>query len=140
FATTVRPLQTFFEGFIYAVTPIIGILLATGTFGISLAFKYLITLLWIQLWKPILSIANLYIITAASGALSTFDDENINSIYSIGGMYHQISHWMGVGGMMAAATPMLALMLVTGSAYAMTNIAGRISGGDHINEKLRVPD
>lgn len=140
FATTIRPLQTFFEGFIYAVAPIIGILLATGTFGISLAFKYLVTLLWIQLWKPILSIANLYIITAASGALSAFDDENLNSFYSIDTMYQSISHWMGVGGMMAAATPMLALMLVTGSTYAMTNIAGRISGGDHINEKMRSPD
>jgi hypothetical protein len=40
-----------------------------------------------------------------------------------------------IASMMLTATPILALMIVTGSFYAMTSLASRMSGGDHFNEK-----
>lgn len=140
FMSVVRPMQTFFEGFVYALTPLIGVLIIMGSFGMTLAFKYLQTLLWIQFWLPVLSIVNLYIHVGATEALSSFDNPDMTSIYSLMGTYDVLQQWVSVGGMLAAATPVISLFLVTGSTYAMTSLAGKISGADHVNEKAASPD
>ncbi|CAM5558695.1 conjugal transfer protein TraG N-terminal domain-containing protein [Eoetvoesiella caeni] len=140
FMTVVRPMQTFFEGFVYAITPLMAVLMIAGSFGMSLAFKYLQTLFWIQLWLPILSIINLYISTAAAGEMSVYDDTNMTSMYALSGINDVLQNWIATGGMLAAATPVISLFVVTGSTYAMTSIAGRIGGSDHINEKTSTPD
>ena len=46
--TVVRPMLTFFEGFIYAITPIIAFIVVMGSFGVQLAGKYVQTILWRQ--------------------------------------------------------------------------------------------
>src|SRR5699024_10038774 len=43
------------------------------------------------------------------------------------------------GGMLMTATPLLALMVVTGSTYAFTTLARRLNGGDHVDEKVMAP-
>ncbi len=45
FMTVVRPMLTFFEGFIYAITPIIAFIIVMGSFGLQLAGKYVQTIL-----------------------------------------------------------------------------------------------
>ena len=47
---------------------------------------------------------------------------------------------IAVGGMMMAATPVLSLMVITGSVYAFTQLTSRMQGADHINEKIVAPD
>lgn len=138
FMTVVKPMMTFFEGFVYAITPIMGFLFVLGGFGMSLAGKYLQTLLWIQLWMPVMSIINLYIHTAVSGKLSSID--GMNSIYGINESSEVLAHWISTGGMLFAATPVISLFIVTGSTYAFTSLAGRINGADHVNEKLASKD
>ncbi|MCV5888804.1 conjugal transfer protein TraG N-terminal domain-containing protein, partial [Escherichia coli] len=64
FMSVVRPMLTFFEGFVYAITPIMGFIIVMGSMGMTLAGKYFQTVLWIQLWMPVLSITNLFIHTA----------------------------------------------------------------------------
>lgn len=140
FMSTIRPLQTFFEGLVYALTPLIGVLVVMGTFGISLVGKYFQTMLWIQLWLPTLSIINLYIYTAASGELASYNNEKFASIYSLAGVNDILQNWVGVGAMLAASTPVIALFLVSGSSYAMMGIAGRVSGADHVKEQTTTPD
>ncbi|NMU29473.1 hypothetical protein HKB21_28090, partial [Vibrio parahaemolyticus] len=44
FMTVVRPMLTFFEGFIYAITPIIAFIIVMGGFGLQLALKYVQTM------------------------------------------------------------------------------------------------
>lgn len=139
FMKTVRPLQTFFEGFVYGITPILAMLIITGSFGFSMAGKYLQVLFWVQLWLPLLSIVNLYILSSASGEIAAYDDPNLNSIYSIEGIHESIQTWIGIGGMLAASVPMIALFVVTGSTYAFTQIAGRLQGQDHFDEKMSTP-
>src|SRR5699024_1353482 len=140
FMTTVRPLQTFFEGFVYGITPILAMLIVTGSFGFSMAGKYLQLLFWVQLWLPLLSIINLYIMSSAAGEIQTYDDPNITSMYALEGLSESVQHWVSIGGMLAAAVPMIALFVVTGSTYAFAQIAGRIQGQDHFNEKINTPD
>lgn len=138
FMTVVRPMMTFFEGFIYAITPLMGFLFVLGTFGQRLAIRYFQTVLWIQLWMPVLSICNLYIVLAANGQISTIGD--LTSFYAIDEASKRLENWLATGGMLAASTPIISLFLVTGSTYAFTTLASRLGGGDHINEKIASND
>ncbi len=141
FMTTVRPFLTFFEGFVYAITPILAFILVLGKPGISLAGKYCQVIIWIQLWLPVLSIVNLYIHSAASGQLQAMTgNDPLTSMYIVNKSSNIIQTWIATGGMLAAATPIISLFILTGSTYAFTSLAGRMSGGDSINEKAVVPD
>lgn len=143
FMTVARPLMAFFEGFIYAVTPVLAFLIMLGGMGLSLAMKYVQSLLWIQLWMPTLAITNLYIHTAVTHEMASklnVGGEAINSMYALNTSADILGNWIAVGGMLAAATPMISLFFVTGSTYAFTSLAQRIGGADHVNEKLATPD
>lgn len=139
FLSVARGLMAFFEGFIYAITPIIGFLIAIGSFGASLAGKYFLTVVWIQLWLPILSILNLY---TNVGARAAFAKTTLGeaSFFTLNAVWTEAQNWVATGGMLTAATPMLALFLITGSTYAFTALAGRMGGQDHFNEKIQTPD
>lgn len=140
FMTTVRPMMTFFEGFVYAITPIMAFIIVLGSAGISMIVKYFQTVIWIQLWMPVLSIINLYIVTAAYGDINRFAVGGLNSLYALSGAGDKLDSWIATAGMLAAATPMISLFIVTGSTYAFTSLASRVGGSDHLNEKLSAPD
>jgi conjugal transfer mating pair stabilization protein TraG len=146
FLSTVRPMLALIEGFVYAVTPLMGFLIVIGAFGVKLVGKYIQMLVWIQLWMPVLAIINLYLYMAASAELAA--DAGATSgvpvaLDSLYGLYRSdeiLANWLATGGMLAAATPVLTLMLVTGSTYAWASLAQRMNGADHINEKIATPD
>jgi len=142
FMAVVRPMVTFFEGFIYAITPVMAFLLVLGAVGIGLAGKYFLVLFWIQLWMPVLSIVNLFINTAAAWRIGQLNSDNfgMTSMYALSTGSDILQNWIATGGMLAAATPIIALFIVTGSSYAFTHLAGRINGADHINERMASPD
>lgn len=143
FMTVARPLMTFFEGFIYAVTPVLAFLIMLGGFGLQLAVKYMQSLLWIQLWMPTLAITNLYIHSSVSYEMASklsVGSEPLNSMYALNSAADILSNWIAVGGMLAAATPVISLFFVTGSTYAFTSLAQRIGGADHADEKQMSPD
>lgn len=140
FMTVVRPMMTFFEGFVYAITPIMAFIVVLGATGITMIGKYFQTVLWIQLWMPVLSIINLYIITAANGDLARFSVGGLNSLYALSGAGDRLDTWIATGGMLASATPVISLFIVTGSTYAFTTLASRVGGSDHLNEKISSPD
>ncbi|TFI47036.1 conjugal transfer protein TraG [Diaphorobacter sp. DS2] len=140
FMTVVRPMMTFFEGFVYAITPIMAFLVVLGSAGIAMIGKYFQTVLWIQLWMPVLSVINLYIVTAANGDLSRFAMGGLNNLYALSGAGDRLDTWIATGGMLASATPVISLFIVTGSTYAFTTLASKVSGADHLNEKMATPD
>lgn len=137
-----RPMMTFFEGFVYAITPLAAFMIVMAGKGIQLAGKYLQTLMWIQLWMPVLSIINLYIYTRSQRVMTDFiasggDPTSLEGILHI---TNELSNQLATGGMLAAATPVISLFIVTGSNYAFTSLAQRTAGSDHINEKMTSPD
>lgn len=141
FMTVVDPVLAFFEGFIYGITPIMAFIIMLGGMGISLAMKYILVLIWVQLWYPILSITNLYLYVAASGELEkVLGSKDITSMYGLNEAGDVLQNWIATGGMLAAATPMLALFIITGSTYTFNSLASRVNGADHINEKMMSPD
>lgn len=141
FLNSVKPIMSFIEGFFYAISPFAGIMVWLGMMGLNIFFKYLIMLIWIQLWLPILSIANLFITTSASRALNALPkNSNGMSLQEYEELVSICQDRIAVGGMMMAATPVLSLMVITGSVYAFTQLTSRMQGADHINEKIVAPD
>lgn len=141
FARMVRPMLTWIEGFSYAVTPIMAFTLLLGARGIRMCGQYALMLIWIQFWMPILAIGNLYITLAAQGRFSALAKANfpLDSIAGIYQMDMELQNWLAVGGMLASATPAIALMLVYGGSVTATHFLGRMQGGDFIDEKVASP-
>ena len=145
FARIVRPMMTFFEAFLFAVSPLMVFAIGLGPVGIRMVGKYLLFGLWIQLWQPILAIINLYLLMAIRFKMDALQDAALGntplpSIEAIWKLDFLLSDYLGVGGMLAASTPAISLMLIYGSAITATHLAGRLQGGDYINEKIASPD
>lgn len=142
FVEMARPLMSYIEMFFYAISPFMAFLLVLGSLGIMLLGRYLILAVWIQLWMPMMAINQLYINISASETLTNLQTGGL-SFLSMTGMengWTETGSWLAVGGMLAGATPLLSLMIITGSYYAMTQFSQRLSGGDHIDEKIESPD
>lgn len=134
-----QPIMSFFEGFIYGITPIVACLVCLGALGLRLILKYLQTLIWINLWMPVMALCNLYIMMTVSSQVGSLS-HGVDTFYGLNATSQILQNQLAVGGMLAAATPMLALFIVTGSNYAFTTLASRLNGSDHVNEKMVRPD
>ena len=145
FLNSVPAIMAFIEGFFYAITPFASILILLGLFGLNIFVKYIILLLWVQLWTPVMAIINMYIMHGAAldifkiPAQLTGQDSSV-SLYMNDSIAQVTENWISVGSMFMAATPLLTFIILTGSAYALTSLTGRMNGADVINEKMITPD
>lgn len=151
FLNSVRPMMAFMESFFYALTPFAAVFVMLGLFGLGLFFKYILLLIWVQMWLPVMAIANMYIMSAAkremNSIISGFAGQNFEaakngsiSIYAYDQMLGAAKDWVATGAMFQAATPLLSLIIISGSVYALTSLTSRMAGADHINEKIVAPD
>ena len=138
FTQSMHALMTFIEGFCYAIMPIMAFVFVMGAMGMRIVGKYFQVIIWIQLWYPIMAIVNLYVISSTRTALKPYATST--SFYDVGQLFHEVETHLGVAGLMLGATPLLALLIITGSSMAFTAIAGRMGGQDHFNEKNIQPD
>lgn len=135
FNTMVRPMMTFFEGLIFAITPLMAFLIGLGPKGFSLIGKYLMIMLWIQLWMPVMAIVNLYIHMAAGSKLTALqsaqaDDLPLTSFYGLHALDQTLQNYIATGSMLASSVPGITLMLIYGSAVTATSLAGKMSAGN----------
>jgi conjugal transfer mating pair stabilization protein TraG len=142
FSKIVRPMMAFIEGLSYAIAPIMGFVVLFGSVGIRMNIGYFSMLLWIQLWMPILAVINLFINMSAAGKMSALTAANYNlpSMMGIYQMDMELQQWLSIGGMLAASTPAISLMLIYRGAVTTTHFLGRMDGGDYANEKIVSPD
>lgn len=141
FTRIVRPMLTWIEGFSYAVTPIMAFTLMLGARGVQMCGQYALMLVWIQFWMPVLAIGNLYITLATQAGFAALNRAQF-ALDSIAGLYQmdmELQNWLAIGGMLASATPAIALMLVYGGSVTATHFLGRMQGGDFIDEKIGSP-
>lgn len=142
FLSVVRPIMAFFEGLFYTLTPLIGFLIGMGMFGQKLIADYIRLSLWIQAMPPIMAVVNLYYNFTIQHELVTLAASQINfqTMSGILAIQDQLSHWIATAGMIAGSVPVISATLVYGGSYAATNLAGRVAGGDFVNEKIVAPD
>jgi hypothetical protein len=137
FVTYVLPALGFFEGFFYAMLPVVIVVAALrGPAGVKTVGQFAQIGMWIQLWAPCLSITNLYTFHAVAGDLANLDGAALVST-SIAGAFAAdsvVQQHMGMAGMFASVTPLLALAILTGSIYTLNTIASQLGGPDTISE------
>jgi conjugal transfer mating pair stabilization protein TraG len=141
FAKIVRPMMAFIEGLSYAIAPIMAFVVMLGNVGIRMNIGYFSMLLWIQLWMPILAVINLFIQMSAAGKMAALTTATYN-LPSMMGIYQldtELQQWLSIGGMLAASTPAITLMLIYRGAVTATHFLGRMDGGDYVNEKIATP-
>lgn len=141
-AEMARPAIAFIEGFFYAVSPFMAFLFTLGAAGVTIFARYLLLAVWIQLWMPILAVTNLYITIAASSDIQRIASGGTDPMTMAGldTVWTETASWLAFGGSMVAATPLLTLILITGSYFALTRLTDRLAGADHINERVHSPD
>jgi conjugal transfer mating pair stabilization protein TraG len=142
FSRIVRPMMAFIEGLSYAIAPIMAFVVMLGSVGLRMNIGYFSMLLWIQLWMPILAVINLFIQLSAAGKMAALTSANYHlpSMMGIYQMDMELQQWLSIGGMLAASTPAITLMLIYRGAVTATHFLGRMDGGDYVNEKITTPD
>jgi conjugal transfer mating pair stabilization protein TraG len=137
FITFVLPALGFFEGFFYAMLPIVIVIAALrGPAGVKTVGEFATIGMWIQVWAPVLSITNLYTFHAVAGDLANLDGAALVST-SVAGAFAAdsvVQQHMGTAGMFAALAPLLALGVMKGSIYTLNTIASQLGGPDTISE------
>jgi hypothetical protein len=138
------PLTAFIEIFVVGSAPLAMLFIALSPKGIAMVVKYGEALLWITMWRPVMSMINLFIYTKLSQVTDNLHGQMTSGVSSLNGIadgvFTPASHWLAVGGMLAGATPILAAMLVYGGVHGALSLASRINGRDTFDEKALAPD
>lgn len=143
-----QPMMSFFSGLIFALVPFMAFLVGLGQVGISLMMRYALLTLWVTLWPATMALVSLFYSTQLenfihkmnSAALSPNGAVGVTSPQAVADLTRQAMDWLDAAAALAASTPALTLMLLFGGAVTATYLAGRLQGGDHINEKVMSPD
>ena len=145
FQNYMRPMISFLEAFVFAMTPFLVLLFGLGSFGIQIIGTFLLTLIWINTWMPVLAVINLFQHLIASGKLAALD-ANGASVDTMAGLFQAdaiVQTYLGVAGTMAAAVPALtaAFLFLGKQAVGANLMAQRLSSGsDTFKEEKTAPD
>lgn len=144
FKNYMRPMIAFFEGLLYAMTPFMAFALVLGSPGFSVLGKYLILPIAVGLWMPLLSVVNAFTLWYANAELeailNSYDATGTGfAMLQILEMDQAISKALGIGGLLAASVPPLALFIVSGSAMVVNGVMGQTSQGDKFKSEDMMP-
>lgn len=144
FASVMIPLITFFENFVFAISPLMVFIVFLGAGGLKLLGKYMFLVLWVQMWMPLMAVVNLYLMMSATGSMDTLiqGPAELGSFAMINYMGTEVNTWMGVAGKLLASIPAISLMLLYGTSQAATQIARGFEGSASASSaaKTMAPD
>lgn len=144
FEKVARPVTAFIEVFLVAATPLMAFAIAAfGMAGVSTLGKFMLLHFWVTLWTPTLAIANMYTYTVVNRYMDYMHNQtNKIADFSMLGMDHvtmELQNQFAAGSMLAAATPMLTLMLIYGSSQVASMMAQKMSSADQVDAKIASP-
>ena len=152
FVRLMLPAMSILSFVFIAVFPIVCIvIMAMGVNGLGMFGKYILFGAWTQSWLPVAAIINAYVtitiqqkmikLSGASG-FATFDPEqSVLKPTMLAQFYKVIADDLGVANTLLASTPVLTFAILSGSYFAMTAMAQRMSGaGGYFDEKKLAPD
>lgn len=128
----------------FAASPIvIAVAFFMGMAGMRVLVMYLMFGFWSQAWMPFANIVNFYIQRGCREDIMQLlmSYNGVIPLEALNQFYDKVGTRLQVGADMLSATPMISLALMTGSIFAISQVANRMStaGGDHYDEKVNAP-
>ncbi|WP_338885832.1 conjugal transfer protein TraG N-terminal domain-containing protein [Xenorhabdus sp. TH1] len=126
FLIWVQYLQSFVQAAVYGLVPFVAFTLAFGMMGMGLALKYILVLLWVQTWQPLMAIMNAILLTKTQSDLSVLS----SGITTFNDLYHILDVTqknIALAGHLMASVPVLGAFVVFGSSYAFMGLTGNLS-------------
>lgn len=130
FMNIMRPMMSFLESIVYALSPLMAFLVVIGPQGIGIAGKYLLLTAWMQLWLPVLAVVKLYVYMSAHSELSGLMTAYAGSLESIEAAWlfqDKLQSYLGISGLLVGMVPVISLMLISGGAVTANAIASRLT-------------
>lgn len=127
-------LKHMFEAFIYAVFPIIMMMMMLPVAG-KVALGYATALLWINLWAPLYAILNFAVVYYAQDAASAAVVQagagfpTGLTVSTNTGLGNVLNDWSAIAGYLSMSIPMIAYMLVSKSGAMAAGLAGKVLQG-----------
>lgn len=131
FTKMVVPAMNLLLAMFFAFSPIVVMAAATSSgYGTSMLVKYFFFGIWTQSWMPMATIINYLIQVDAAGDIQTI----VSSYGSINmanapDIFNALQRKLAVGFNLLAATPLITMAVLSGSFFAMTSMAQRMSSG-----------
>lgn len=138
FLSSLRPVLAFFEALSFALAPFLVFMIGFGERGWKVLVSYVLLALWVQLWLPLLAVANLYLLTNMEHVAAGLQVGT--SVADVNVLQTQATYWLGMGALFVQVTPFLALAVLYSGAVTATTLASRMAGHDYYNEKTQHPD
>lgn len=137
----VRPLTTFLEGFVFMTIPFLVFLIPIGAIAMKATSALFLTLVWIQLWMPLLAGVNLYIHSALTGQFAELAaaGQDITSMAGLFAADDLVQRYLAVGGLMASSVPVLSLILIAGFSITSNFFASSLGRQDTFTEAQAAP-
>lgn len=126
----------------YCFAPIVALMvLMLGQQGLKVLGAYMLFGVWTQSWLPVATIINFFIQQKVSTEFAKvgLDPTRVLTIADSPALYDMLSMNVATASDLLAATPLLTLALLTGSFFALTGVATRMSGKDYYDEKVNAP-
>lgn len=144
FEQVARPITAFIEMFMVGASPIMAFAIAAfGHAGFSILGKFLMMHVWVTLWVPTTALVNAYLAHTTAKYVEWVQFDRGIQLLSQSGLdqlNNQLQTQLATGGMLAAAVPMLTLMLIYGSSQVATQLASQMRGSEYIDPKIASPD
>ena len=144
FLQTMFPLMGFFQFLFFALPPIIVlVMLAAPMAATRILGFYLLFGVWCYGWVPIAAIINHYIQIAVQNdiqfARAALVGSGYTAIIGFDSLYNVISTKLTIGANALASVPIILGAILSGTPFAISNIAGRMAGGGRVNTSIAAP-
>jgi hypothetical protein len=150
FLQVMKPMITALEGFVFFLAPIMMLLVVLGGMGIAFIGKYLMILLFTNLWAVIAVFVNMLSYESVRDALKTMPGAATNDpaaapsadmLFSMANELSSIQEIEGqlvVAATMTAAIPSLAIFMLYGGVHSLMGVMGKFGG--NYDGKSAAPD
>ena len=133
FQKVMIPLMNILTYLFYGLSPIVIVIaVAMGIQGVGIILKYAFFGFWVQSWMPTAVFINYVTVEQIKNDLANFKVAWSDGALNISHFYDVVSTKLMVASDILAATPVITLAVLSGGAYAFTNLAsaaGRAAAG-----------
>ena len=143
FESNMIPTMALLQFLFFAMAPLTLIIAAMmGAQGLPMLGKYMIFGAWTESWIPVAQIINDYIQMTTQQMFQNLETaslaEHVSITYAanIPQILTESANALSMADMMMSATPIITLVLLTGSYFALTQLGSKISGNDVVDKNM----